>query len=161
MTPDERETLAAAPIRAAALARDMRRQTPQQLGRYQIIRQIGSGAMGVVFEAIDSDRNERVALKTLHQLDPSALYRLKNEFRTVAGLVHPNLVALHELVSERGQWFMTMEFIDGVSIIDYVRRSPERIDVRARNALRQLTRGLMALHSAGKLHRDVKSPNVL
>jgi len=162
VTPDERDTLAAAPIRAnVGLAPSAQRRTPEKLGRYQIIRQVGSGAMGVVFEAIDSDRNERVALKTLHQLDPSALYRLKNEFRAVAGLVHPNLVALHELVSEHGQWFMTMEFIDGVSIVDYARRSPERIDVRTRNALRQLTRGLEALHSAGKLHRDVKSPNVL
>ncbi len=117
--------------------------------------------MGVVFEAIDVERNARVALKTLHKLDPSALYRLKNEFRTVAGLAHRNLVTLHELVSERGQWFMTMEFIDGVSIVDYVRRSPERMALRARTAIRQLARGLRALHSAGKLHRDVKSPNVL
>jgi len=155
VTADERETAVARPSPRP------KSSTQRKLGRYEILRRLGSGAMGIVFEALDSDRNERVALKTLHKLDPSALYRLKNEFRTVADLAHPNLVSLHELVSVQGQWFMTMEFIDGVSMVDYVRRSPERVAQRARNAMRQLARGLNALHSAGKLHRDVKSPNVL
>ncbi|MCA9657999.1 MAG: serine/threonine protein kinase, partial [Myxococcales bacterium] len=137
------------------------RRASRMLGRYHVVRRLGSGAMGVVFEAIDTERDEKVALKTLHKLDPSALYRLKNEFRAVADLAHPNLVTLHELVSYRGQWFMTMEFIDGVSIVEHVRDQPSRGAERTRNALRQLARGLMALHGAGKLHRDVKSPNVL
>ncbi|MCB9701968.1 MAG: protein kinase [Myxococcales bacterium] len=161
MTGDERDQRAPSTSPAEAATPERPPAQRRMLGRYQIIRRIGAGAMGVVFEAVDTERDERVALKTLHKLDPSALYRLKNEFRAVADVVHPNLVTLHELVSEKGQWFMTMEYIDGISFVEHVRRAPERSAPRARAALRQLARGLMALQAAGKLHRDVKSSNVL
>src|SRR6266536_5835052 len=68
--------------------------------RFHIERCLGSGGMGVVYEALDRDRNEVVALKTLRWTDPSAIYRLKREFRTLVGIVHPNLVALYELFGE-------------------------------------------------------------
>ncbi|MEZ4453856.1 MAG: AAA family ATPase [Nannocystaceae bacterium] len=131
------------------------------LGRFELLRPIGSGAMGRVFEALDRERGERVALKTLHKLDPSALYRLKNEFRSVADLNHRNLVALHELISHRGEWLLTMEYIDGVSFVDHLRGDRREGPGRARDALRQLALGLSALHRAGKIHGDVKSSNVL
>lgn len=94
---------------------------PVELGRYSVLRRLGAGAMGVVYEALDPDRGLTVALKTLHQLEASALVRFKQEFRRVAPLHHRNLVALHELASNDGQWFFTMEFIDGVDFISHVR----------------------------------------
>jgi hypothetical protein len=135
--------------------------TPARIGRYELIRRVGAGATGVVYAARARDQGELVALKALHKLDPRALFRLKNEFRSVADLHHPNLVALHELVSEGDQWFITMEYIEGVDFTAYVRGAPARLAERARLALRQLTAGLLALHAARRLHRDIKSANVL
>src|SRR5687767_10492930 len=77
--------------------------------------------MGVVYLAFDRERETQVALKTLRQFDPAALYRLKREFRSLADVSHPNLATLFELMSEQDLWFLTMEYIDGPSFIDYVR----------------------------------------
>jgi serine/threonine protein kinase/tetratricopeptide (TPR) repeat protein len=85
------------------------------------VRQIGAGGMGVVYEAHDQERNLRVAIKTLHQADSYLLYFLKQEFRLLADITHPNLVALHELISDGDAWFLVMELIDGVDLIQYVR----------------------------------------
>jgi hypothetical protein len=92
--------------------------------RFRIHRRLGAGGMGVVYEAFDSDRNDRVALKTLHRIEPQALYRLKQEFRALQGLEHPNLVSLGELIESDGQWFFTMELVDGVGFLDWVRTAP-------------------------------------
>ncbi len=77
--------------------------------------------MGVVYRAVDLDRTEEVALKTLQRLTPSNLLRLKREFRSVADLVHENLVSLRELVSEGSYWFYTMELVDGVNLYAFIR----------------------------------------
>jgi hypothetical protein len=74
-----------------------------------------------VWEAYDRDRNAVLALKTLTRSDPGALYRFKNEFRSLTELAHPNLVQLHELFADRDDWFFTMELVDGVGAEAYVR----------------------------------------
>jgi serine/threonine protein kinase/tetratricopeptide (TPR) repeat protein len=79
--------------------------------------------MGVVYEAMDKVRNERVALKTLNRLDPQLLYSLKSEFRMVQDLYHPNLIRLGQLFEDSGSWFFTMEMIDGSQFLNYVRSS--------------------------------------
>ena len=83
--------------------------------------------MGVVWEAFD-DRRRRVALKTLREVDAHSLYLFKNEFRELADLRHPNLVELGELVCADGQWFFTMELIDGVDLLQWVRLTPPARD---------------------------------
>jgi serine/threonine protein kinase len=89
--------------------------------RYKLRRRLGSGGFGVVYEADDTLLGGTVALKVLHRHEGSALYRFKNEFRSLAHIQHPNLVALHELATEGGQWFFTMDLIDGVDIVAFVR----------------------------------------
>jgi serine/threonine protein kinase len=90
-------------------------------GRFMIQRRIGAGGMGVVYEAYDRDRAQSVALKKLLGTDATAIVRIKNEFRALADVVHPNLVRLYELIGEADDWFFTMELIDGADFLNYVR----------------------------------------
>jgi eukaryotic-like serine/threonine-protein kinase len=89
--------------------------------RFLVLRRIGAGGMGVVYEALDRERNTKLALKTLRTLKPEAILRFKNEFRALQDLHHPNLVSLGELFEEQGQWFFTMEMVRGVHFLDHVR----------------------------------------
>lgn len=89
--------------------------------RFVVERRIGAGGMGVVYQAYDRERKELVAIKTVRNIEPRAIYRLKQEFRALTDLVLPNLVRLHELFSVAGRWFFTMEFVEGVDFLRYVR----------------------------------------
>jgi serine/threonine protein kinase len=130
--------------------------------------------MGIVYRAYDRNRDQMVALKTMPWLSSTVLQRFKREFRALADLSHPNLVRLHELVSDGRNWFFTMELLEGKNFLAYLRaRSPGASrtnptptispaqQARLRDALRQLTEGVIALHDAGKLHRDIKPSNVM
>ncbi len=92
--------------------------------RFRLIRKLGEGGMGVVYEAHDEERGARVALKTVTNLNPVSLARFKREFRAVADVHHPNLVSLGELISEGEHWFFTMELVEGGDFLEYVRPSP-------------------------------------
>jgi tetratricopeptide (TPR) repeat protein len=125
--------------------------------RFRIVRRLGTGGMGVVYEVHDNIRGDIVALKTLRRSSAADLYRLKQEFRSLADVTHPNLVCLYELFVEDDQCFFTMELVRGVSFVDYARADNGRLV----HALRQLIEGVSALHRRGKLHRDIKPSNVL
>jgi serine/threonine protein kinase/tetratricopeptide (TPR) repeat protein len=92
--------------------------------RFLFRRRIGEGAFGVVWEAYDTDRGVRVALKALTRTEPSSLYLFKREFRALADIVHPNLVTLYELLSFGEKWFFTMELVEGTDFVDHVRGAP-------------------------------------
>jgi hypothetical protein len=138
--------------------------------------------MGVVHEAFDRERGHLVALKSLANFSPSALYAFKREFRALADVGHANLVHLYDLSATGNEPFFTMELVNGVDVVQYVThaaRAPRDAARTPRNAvgpglppcaadiprlratLAQLVQGVHALHTAGKLHRDIKPSNVL
>ena len=90
--------------------------------RFKLLRRLGAGGMGIVYEALDQHRKTHVALKTLAQTDADLLYRLKREFRSLRDLVHRNLISLDELFEDEGHWFFTMELLDGEDLRTYLHR---------------------------------------
>ncbi|MCC6998734.1 MAG: protein kinase [Deltaproteobacteria bacterium] len=138
--------------------------------RFQVLSWLGDGGMGVVYAALDRERNARVALKALRNLSPEAVRRFKSEFRSLQDIQHENLVSLGELIEADGNWLLTMELVDGVHFLEHVRGidpaappalTPPAEPARLRAALLQVARGLDALHRAGKVHRDIKPSNLL
>src|SRR5262249_42632337 len=121
----------------------------------------GRGGMGVVYEALDRERGARVALKTLQHVSADGLLRFKTEFRALQDVHHPNVVRFGELFEERGQWWLTMELVEGDSFLDHVRPGGRLDERRLRVALPQLAAALRALHGHGLVHRDIKPHNVL
>jgi tetratricopeptide (TPR) repeat protein len=125
--------------------------------RYTLLRELGHGAFGTVYEAMDLRRKTEVALKVLEIQDPEARYRFKREFRALARLSHPNLVTLYELHAATEPWFFTMELVAGVDFVAHTRGDIARL----RSATWQLARAVLSLHQAGMLHCDIKPSNVL
>jgi hypothetical protein len=89
--------------------------------RFEIVRRLGAGGMGVVYEAVDREHGAHVALKTLRSFDARTILHIKQEFRALEGLQHPNLVQLGDLIEEGGRWFFTMELVRGVDFLSHVR----------------------------------------
>lgn len=130
--------------------------------RFLVQRRIGAGAFGVVYEAFDRHERAAVALKVLRFGEADALYRFKKGFRSLADLRHPNLVEFYELHNQGGYWFFSMELIPGQDFHEALWRTGERPSFdRVRLVTLQLARGLHAVHESGRLHRDIKPPNVL
>lgn len=95
--------------------------TQPQLARFRILSRLGGGSQGAVYEALDLERNTKVALKTLRFSRPDQVVRFKHEFRAIRDLRHPNLVHLGELSEENGLWFFTMEIVRGSDFLTWVR----------------------------------------
>jgi len=131
--------------------------------RYQILRTIGSGGMGVVYLVVDSRRsNQIMALKTLKALqDEDAAERFRSEFRSIRGFVHPHIPEVYDfgaLPEAQGGYYFTCEFVDGKPLDHLIKQwKPDQLRV----VLVSLCRALAFLHSRSLLHRDIKPDNVL
>ena len=135
----------------------------ESMAHYRVVRPIGQGAMGVVYEAIDTRLGREVALKLLlPQLLPAASSkpRLFREARALAKISHPNVVSVYDVGESNGVVFIAMELIRGVTLRQWLaqgaRALPELLDVFC-----QAGAGLAAAHRAGIVHRDFKPDNVL
>lgn len=134
------------------------------IGKYKIQDLIGSGGMGRVYLAEHAIMRRQVALKVLPKgksSDPSALGRFQREARAVAALRHPNIIQAYDIDHEGDIHFIVMEYVDGISVQEYVRRhGPMRPDVAA-DVIAQACDALEHANAAGLVHRDIKPGNLL
>jgi serine/threonine protein kinase len=151
----------------AAVATDRLANLPPELAqhpRYRIVRELGKGGMGVVYEARHDLMNRRVALKVLNRalLDhPEALKRFHEEIRNAARLSHPNIVAAHDAERVGDLHLLVMEFVEGTDLARLVgRRGPLPV-LHACSYIRQAALGLQHAHEQGMVHRDLKPQNLM
>ncbi|MCP3981769.1 MAG: protein kinase [bacterium] len=133
------------------------------LGEFRLVREIGRGGMGVVYEAVQESLGRRVAVKVLPAgaaLDERMALRFLRESRSVAQLRHPGIVPVHASGHSQGVLFFAMELIEGSSLQDRLQRGPLPPRAAAR-IVRDIARALQHAHDAGMIHRDVKPDNVL
>ncbi len=134
----------------------------REITHYRVIRRIGSGGMGVVYEAEDLNLGRLVALKFLPQALQSnvqALERFKREARSASALNHPNICVVYEVGEADGQHFMAMELLDGEPLDAYLAHRPLEISEMLDLAI-QIADGLDAAHGKGMVHRDIKPANI-
>jgi serine/threonine-protein kinase len=133
-------------------------------GRYEIRQQLGAGGMGVVYRAFDRELKELVAIKTLRADllgDPTSVERFKQEIRLARRISHPNVVRTHDLGEAGGIYFITMEFVEGTSLDEVIRRRGALPLSVTLTIGRQLCRALEVAHAQGIVHRDIKPQNLV
>ena len=140
------------------------RPIPGNIGRYDVLREIGRGGVGVVYEAQDPGLQRRVALKVLlagNFARARDIERFLREARAVAQLDHPSIVRILEFDREGGSAWFAMEFVDGPTLLQHIRDDGALDWQQAVQIAAQLARALAHAHQSGLLHRDVKPNNVL
>jgi hypothetical protein len=144
-------------VLASALEED---RLPTQLGRFQILSELGRGGMGVVYEARQDLPERRVALKTLPpwNLSPSAREQFRNEVQALARVLHPGIPQVYEVFEHAGVPVMAMELVDGLPLLE----AGAPLDTRGRvRLLVGIARAVQHAHERGVIHRDLKPANVL
>jgi serine/threonine protein kinase len=136
----------------------------RRLGKYEILGELGRGAMGVVYRARDPIINRLVALKTISSAvasDPSLLERFYREAQSAGGLQHPNIVTIHDMGDDHGTPYIDMELIEGHSFEHMIAsRTPEPISLKLVYAV-QACRAFDYAHKRGIIHRDIKPGNIM
>jgi serine/threonine protein kinase len=131
----------------------------QTIDKYVVVREIGRGGMGVVYEARDPALDRPVALKLVNdRADPR---RFLIEAQAAAKVIHPNLVPIFDLGEHDGRPFLVMELVNGVSASEFLARRGALRWKTATRIVAAACRGLAAIHEAGLVHRDVKPSNLL
>jgi len=143
-------------------------EMPQKLGRYEIVRVLGKGAMGVVYEGRDPNINRRVAIKTARRdimeasgMADEMMERFLREARAAGVLNHPNIITIYDADEQDGVAYIAMEYIEGGDLLDAIqRRQSYRMDEIAEIGA-TVCEALAAAHDQGVVHRDVKPANIM
>jgi len=137
-----------------------------QLGKYEIRRELGRGAMGVVYEAYDPMIKRRVALKTIRpdqltgERPEDVVARFRREAQAAGRLSHPNIVSIYDCDEDDGTWFIAMEYVDGRELKDAFAAEERFRPADIERIMTQILAALEYSHRQGVVHRDIKPANI-
>jgi len=132
--------------------------------RYQIIEELGKGGMGRVYKALDKETSERIALKLIRPeiaTDKKTIERFRKELTTARKIGHRNVCRMYDLNKEKGNYFITMEYVSGGDLKSLIRRTKRLDPGTAISIAKQVCEGLTEAHSLGVVHRDLKPSNIM
>ena len=139
-------------------------KSPLLLDRYIILDTVGSGGMGLVFKALHRSMERVVALKVLPRYAVNSeekVSRFQREVKATARLSHPNVVTAYDAHESNGTYFLVMEFVDGVNLMEHVEQHGPMSAGDAANIILQVADGLEAAHKNQIIHRDIKPTNIM
>lgn len=139
-------------------------ELPELFGRYKVLQRIGRGGMGSVYLAEDTQLGRKVALKVPHfsaDEGPRALDRFLREAKAAATLDHPNICPVYDVGQVGGVHYLTMAYIEGKSLADYISRDKPPQQRQTVAVVRKLAQALQGAHERGIVHRDLKPANVM
>jgi serine/threonine protein kinase len=135
----------------------------QTILQYQILQRLGAGGMGEIYKAQDTRLNRVVAIKVLSggsAGDPDSRRRFIQEAQAASSLNHPNIITIHDIVSQGNDQFMVMEFVNGKTLGEMIPQGGLSAPTTLQYAV-QIADGLHAAHTAGIIHRDLKPGNIM
>jgi eukaryotic-like serine/threonine-protein kinase len=135
---------------------------PQIIGKYEIIKELGRGGFGIVYEAHDTQLKRTVALKVLHpyHADPTFVQRFEREARIAARFNHPNIVTIHEVGEVAGQHYLAMAYVEGQTLAELLKNGPLPVE-QVLTIIKQVASALDTIHTQRLVHRDVKPGNIM
>jgi len=154
----------AAPTRTMEIPKEGLKTGSIFAGRYQIVEEIGKGGMGTVYRGLDKKLNEEVALKIIKPeiaADDRTIERFRNELKLARKITHKNVCRMFDFHEEEGTPYITMEYIQGESLKDFILRKGKLPEEQTIEIARQICRGLSEAHEIGVVHRDLKPQNIM
>lgn len=143
-------------------------EMPKSLGRYEIVRELGKGAMGIVYEGVDPVIGRRVAIKTARRdvLESSGraeelMERFLREAHAAGSMNHPGIITIYDADEENGVAYIAMEYIDYGNLQDYLKKRGHIDPEEAVEIAVSICNALHAAHDAGVVHRDIKPANIM
>lgn len=133
-------------------------------GRYQIIEELGAGGMGKVFKVLDTEINEKIALKLIKPeiaRDGSTIERFRNELKISRNIAHKNVCRMYHIGETEGIHYITMEYVSGEDLKNTLKRVGPLSSGKAIIIAKQICQGLYEAHSHGVVHRDLKPSNIM
>src|SRR4029453_19395558 len=137
------------------------------IGKYEIRRELGRGAMGIVYEAFDPMIKRVVALKTIRadqltgESGETIVARFRREAQAAGRLSHPNIVPIYDFGEEEGVWYIAMEYVNGRELKDYFQNNERFSTADIVRIMSQILDALDYSHRQGVIHRDIKPANVI
>jgi len=145
-------------------ARDVLPSIGEHIEQYKLIRELGRGGMGLVYQAWDEQLLRHIALKiVLPELaaHPGISSRVLQEARIAAAISHDNVVTVYHVGEYRGTTYIAMKYLEGVTLARYLRKHPHQLDLaQILRICREVASGLEAAHARGLVHRDIKPANI-